>query len=399
MNKFTLSVFRSKNFLSLSWLAAFCLILIVFILPKYSSAQVFVPVLDQPNLAQNSITAAGVATLQQKESVLDAIAWSAAKIIISNMTNSIVNWINSGFEGSPAFVTDPEAFLIDVGDQIAGNFIAGTEIGFICEPFQLELRRALNFSFSSTFTRANYCRLSDVVSNVENFTKFTDGDFSRGGWNSWFEISQNPSNNPLGVYSAAKAEIVLRTARGQEIELAKLNWGQGFLSWRDCEVRDDQTGECIKYSEIKTPGSVIENQLSQTLGSGIRQLELADEFNEIIGALVGQLARTVLTDGLSSFSSGGRNYNSLGGQELTVSCYADKSSTTVGSPVRWSAFVYGGGTGQTSYLWSGSSPILGTIDSVVIVYDTPGIKTANVRVTKDGQNVFRTCYSEVNVTI
>lgn len=365
--------------------------------PDYFS--VSVPVLDNLNLIQNTTDAANTTALQQKESTLDAIQYAAAKVVINNITNSIVNWINSGFEGGPAFVTDPEAFLVDVGDQIAGNFIAGTEIDFLCEPFQLELRRALNIDISRNFVQANYCRLSDIVSNVENFTKFTDGDFTRGGWNSWFEISQNSYGNPLGVYNEGRAEIAIRTARGQEIELAKLNWGQGFLSWRDCLTRDSE-GECLTYSEIKTPGSVIEDQLSQTLGTGVRQLELADEINEIVGALVGQLAQTVLADGLSSFGSGGRNYNSIRSRDLTVSCYADRSSATVGQAVKWTAFVYGGsGQGTNSYLWSGTSPIFGTTESVSVVYSTPGSKTASVRVTRDGQNLFRNCYSEVQVSI
>ena len=62
-------------------------------------------------------------------------------------------------------------------------------------------------------------------------------------------------------------------------------------------------GECIKYGPTKTPGSVIESQLSNVLGSGLRQLELADEFDEMVGALVGQMVKNVVFGAQGLFQS------------------------------------------------------------------------------------------------
>lgn len=355
-------------------------------------------ILNQPAI---SIIAANETAQTNKEFTLDAIAVQAAKIVISNITSSIVTWINSGFEGGPAFVTNPSQFLTDISDQIAGNFIAGTELGFLCEPFSLDVRLALNLGYSSTFVDRNFCRLSDVISNTENFTKFTNGDFSQGGWDSWFEITQNPQNNPLGAYLAAQEELALRTARGQSIELTKLDWGKGFLSFRECIANDIETGECTEYGDIQTPGSVIESQLENTLGTGIRQLELADEINEIVGALVGQLARTVLTEGLSSFGGGGSSYGSLGSTEtspLAAWCAPDAITATIGENVRWTAMVFGGQRGTPSFLWSGDGSITGaTTATVNVIYSEPGLKSASVRVTKGGQNVFQRCNNAVSV--
>ncbi len=364
----------------------------------------FVPVLDSANLAQNSITAANTSAVTQKELVLDGIVTAAAKIVISNMTNSIVTWINSGFQGNPAFITNPESFFTDVADQIAGNFIAGTELGFLCEPFSLDIRIALAANYSSTYRQANYCRLSDVVSNTENFAKFTEGDFSRGGWDSWFEISQNPQNNPMGAYLSAQTELSIRTARGQSIKLLEANWGQGFLSYQEC-LAEDINGNCVEKGPIQTPGSVIESQLENTLGTGVRQLEIADEINEIVSALVGQLVQTVFTEGLSSFSSSGSNYNSLRSSAaapvstLRVTCSADRTNVAVGDTVTWRAYVYGGvGGGSTTYLWSGNGEVDGaTGDTVEVVYIEAGTRRASVRATKAGQNTFQACSNSVTV--
>jgi hypothetical protein len=55
-------------------------------------------------------TAFGVNSLFIKETVADGIAWAVAKLVVREMTTSIVNWINSGFKGNPAFVTDLGGF-------------------------------------------------------------------------------------------------------------------------------------------------------------------------------------------------------------------------------------------------------------------------------------------------
>ena len=48
-----------------------------------------------------------------KELTLDGIAWSLVKNVAQQMTSSIINWINSGFQGSPAFLTNLDRFLLD----------------------------------------------------------------------------------------------------------------------------------------------------------------------------------------------------------------------------------------------------------------------------------------------
>ncbi len=364
-------------------------------IPFNPSSAISVPAFDASNFAANSVTAVNTTVLEAKESVLDGILTAAMKIMIQSVTNSIVSWINSGFQGSPAFVTDPAGFLTDVADQVAGNFIAGTELGFMCEPFALDVRFALNLNYSSTFKNQIFCRLSDVIGNAENFAKFTAGDFSQGGWGSWFEITQNPQNNPLGAYIIAQEELTLRTARGQSIELKKLDWGKGFLSYREC-IRRDRNGECAEYGPIQTPGSVVESQLNNALFSGQRQLELADEINEIVGALIGQLAQTVLTQGLSSFGRSGSNNNLLE-TPLSASCSPDRTTAKVGENVLWRASVFGGKSGTPAYLWSGDESLAGTGATAVVAYATRGTKTATVQVTKGGEIIIQDCLANVSI--
>ena len=49
-----------------------------------------------------------------KEYVLDGLAWHIAKIMVQQITASTVQWINSGFSGSPSFLTNPEGYFANV---------------------------------------------------------------------------------------------------------------------------------------------------------------------------------------------------------------------------------------------------------------------------------------------
>lgn len=252
----------------------------------------------------SAITQMNTDTLTEKEICYDNIFYFAAKILINTMTKSIVSWINSGFQGSPSFVTNLDQFLLDAADQVAGQLILEElgELGeVLCSPFDLDIRLALAINYvSSNPTVQSDCRLSEVFDNVENgFNDFVGNNSGQGGWSTFFDVSVGPSNNPYDAYVRTEGEFNARITGKHNIDLTQTAWGRGFKSFVD-EVDN----------VIKTPGAVVENQLEHTLGSGIRQLELADEFNEIIGALIGQLIQKVMSEsGLlgagSSEDSGG----------------------------------------------------------------------------------------------
>jgi hypothetical protein len=105
----------------------------------------------------------------------------------------------------------------------------------------------------------------------------------------------------LSAQAGARARIV--NAQGEEIKL--LEFGDGFLSGEICEIVHGASSpreDCF----ITKPGKIIEEALSFNLDSGRQSLIAADEINEIIAALLGQLAQTVMTGaaGLLGLSDG-----------------------------------------------------------------------------------------------
>ncbi|OHA92559.1 MAG: hypothetical protein A2665_02405 [Candidatus Zambryskibacteria bacterium RIFCSPHIGHO2_01_FULL_46_30] len=218
----------------------------------------------------------------------DSIAIAIAKVALEQILQDTTDWVRNGFEGNPAYATDPAQFFTDIADNIAGEFIAGSDLGFLCSPFQTKIRLALQGYY--TQRRQFRCSLTDVVANIDAFYV----DFSEGGWDGWFAMTQNDSNNPYGAYLEAQIELDARIAKALGIQSQQLNWNSGFLSWSECRKVHEGTGKCLERGPVQTPGKVIESQLEGVLGSGVRQLELADEFDELVSALFVQLLKQVV---------------------------------------------------------------------------------------------------------
>jgi hypothetical protein len=269
-----------------------------------------------------------------KERVQDSIWSLMAKRAIRMITTSTVNWINNGFQGGPAYVTDLNGFLLDVADDQTSIFIERLGLTDLCSPWKLDIRIALAMRQAAPFDREIACTLSDIVANMDDFI---NGDFSQGGWAGWFELTTKPQNNPYGLYLMTASELDQRIAGTQQRQTQILDWGDGFLSYEECEDLPEGFGGPPRC-EIVTPGTVIENQLDHVLGTGVRQLELADEFNEVINALMQQLVVQVFTgvDGLRGVS---RSYG--GNPSYTNRLSATEDNTTIGNVIASSELEFG----------------------------------------------------------
>ena len=264
---------------------------------------------------------------------LSCIARTVAKIALDQITNSVVNWINSGFSGSPSFVTNPERFFTNVADNAAGEFIKGSALSFLCSPFQLKIRVAIARSYANRYN-APSCSLTGVVRNIHNFM---NGNFYSGGWPGFLAFTTMPTNNPYGalMYADLAVQYTVQTRVGaQQRELSLAN---GFLDFKQktkCQavvnpstvpqstantsVRQVGTGGAVAANQQgpalgsniyevcelthTTPGAVIGESLNGTFKSTYDSLNMADNFDEIISALITQLVTRTLQGGLLNLS-------------------------------------------------------------------------------------------------
>ncbi len=296
------------------------------------SGAMAIPVSDKAVTQSTATSAREEQTQSMKECLLDAVVSNLVNNFIKTFTASTVQWINSGFQGSPAFVTNPGEFFADYGDIVAGQMIQ--ELGpvgqILCSPFDLDIKIALSFGFglnlgSQPGRYSSYvgCRLSDVQANM--YRAFTSGVWGGStGWSNWISIS-HPRNNSMSVYLSTQDAFSTRLSAELGLKSQEINLGRGFLNFTECveysqiQVGPDnyEKGPCIR-EVTKTPGSVIEGQLQQALPSGLRKIEMADEIDEIMRALTDQLSQ-VLTKGV--FSGAG-----LLGQSQPSSRYGGKTA-------------------------------------------------------------------------
>lgn len=347
--------------------------------PFYARAQgLFVPVNVSLETAPTAVKrTADTTMLQVKGYVLDGLAWAIAKIMLQQVTVSVVNWINSGFEGSPAFLTNPGAFFADAADQVTGAFIANTgALSQLCSPFSVDIR--LNLALTSQpYNITRYaCTLNTVINNVKNSTVsvngnvsmngrniasggaggsiaggasmqgFMNGDFSQGGWPAFMAMTTQPQNNIYGAYLQAKSDLETQIANKQNSIRLDLTLGRGFMSWQKCKdvsvdeaqfaedtgfnlagpdyysgasnsltkKVDPKTGKTsYKNCETQTPGSVIAGSIDKSLGIPQDTLNIAGSLNQIIGALFAQLVSKVLSGGLAASSNYGYSGSATAG--------------------------------------------------------------------------------------
>ncbi|HEU4677403.1 MAG TPA: hypothetical protein VFS75_01640 [Candidatus Paceibacterota bacterium] len=263
---------------------------------------------DAASEAYNAVSSFAANYLQIKESTLDSIAWQLVNAVIKEMIKSTTDWVNHGFKGNPTFVQDINKFTRDVADQAVGNFIwKSDDLQFLCSPFALDVKIALDTQYRDTRNYQAQCTLTDVVKNVDGFL---NGDFLAGGWDGWFQMTQTPSNNPYGALLETSGVLQAKVAGNQDRQLALLSFGNGFMSMKDPTCKpspDNPDGFDESACPIVTPGTVIEDQLNNVLHKPGERLVVADEVNELLSALFSQLVSNVFSSagGLAGLNDSG----------------------------------------------------------------------------------------------
>jgi hypothetical protein len=305
-----MSFFRSHKWKSV-FLSGILVFAVILSLPSKANAQFFGGIVYDPTVNASIGISKGVDVAKW---AADGLAWYAAKIVVQKLTAQTVNWINSGFKGNPAYVTNPGQFFLGVADQTASAYLSdkSNAINALCSPFRAQVRLALVKNYLSS--NQNYsCTLGTLLNNYNSFTR----DFSQGGWDSWFTMTQTNQNNPYGSYVDTKNQLALEIGTQQNKYQQQLNWGQGFLSFETCRsgttyTKEDGSTDCDPANkQVSTPGSVINSQLEKSLGSGVDALNAADSVNEIVGALVTELFSKVvggIGNGLRGASGGNPNF-------------------------------------------------------------------------------------------
>ncbi|MDE2399483.1 MAG: hypothetical protein KGL67_00500 [Patescibacteria group bacterium] len=318
-------------------------------------------------------TSATTATNTTKEIVTEAlkeIVRVAAQRLLAQMTQSTVNWINTGFHGAPLFVENPGSFFADIGKTELRDFVNIVGYDSVNQPFGKSFALNAINSYRSTF--ANNAQYSfSKVTNDPVLLNHLRTNFSTGGWDAFLINSQFPQNNYLGsqmIYTDELARRLSGTNPTQtDIIKQTLAQGQGFLSPQKCltnpdynnlnnqfhkptfkcsppteDCSNDPTGNCVSREIIRckreestwdatnfcpnnpadgtpglvntTPGSVVASSIMKAVNVPIDKATLAgtvgNSLTDGLSAIFDALLNKLVSSGLNAITNPTHNTNS-----------------------------------------------------------------------------------------
>ncbi|MEI8337831.1 MAG: hypothetical protein WCF92_01640 [bacterium] len=323
---------------------------------------------------------------------LDAIGFCIANEMIRYIANSTIVWINSGFKGSPVFISNTGQFFKGIEQQELGNFVNGVAMGTLginlCQPFKVVVLTNTLGGYAGGRGNPLSCTLDKIKANYNQFTK---GNWNSGGFPGWFELIQQP-NNAIGATLAAKDQAYINITTKQNTAIIDLNWSKGYRDFDKCQDKSSvnpKTGKCANGQPATktTLGGYIENQVNARGAAGMNRLNIATSFDQVVSALVNELIKIAInkvfdTSGSTSGGySGGSSSSNASHTPLTISCSASSNTSyntgATLATVNWSTNT-SGGSGNFSYSWGGA--VIGNDQSVVTTYTTPGTKIATITV-------------------
>ncbi len=314
-----------------------------------------VPVTDADAIAEEKAA-------NQRENCLNGVAYAVAKGLLQQVTNKALNWVNTGFNGNPLYVRDIDSYLKTVSDQQVNNFLQ--RIPDQNPIFGNAIRSIITEQV--TGIRDGYVDKVMDTPQARAYQAFQE-DFSNGGW----EAFLNPQNNALRAVLESSDKLANNIATQSNNIQQELQRNNGFLDMKKCveyrtdAIQNSQTpatalsgrdlsqpsvstastlprtagningtspatalqgrdlskpsglvgsdDTCLRYETV-TPGSLIYSRIAEVTTSDVRQLEQADQINEVLGAFFDQLLNRLFSFGLNSLGSKkpAYTYNGLG---------------------------------------------------------------------------------------
>ena len=299
----------------------------------------------------------------------NGIAYTLAKNQLTSIARNTLNWVNSGFSGDPVYVQNVTLALQNVERSIVEPAIE--ELSYGAFPWgntfiQSRIERIANRSSYAGDTSLLSRTASDLANYIKNDFKYNSelseldnqriraesavrtfaNDFSSGGWTGWLSMIINDNNNYLGYQSRASRVLQEKVEEQQKALQTELEQNDGYYNQTECVKwqRYNEDGSPMKindygyggiggqfisasfgkenvYSNTKigdydvcvetkavTPGSNIKTRVDTTLGIPERQLEIADDVNDVLNSVFSVLLSVLQDQGLTGLSSGEYTY-------------------------------------------------------------------------------------------
>lgn len=250
----------------------------------------------------------------------DSIMFCIINEIITYITISTIQWINSGFDGNPVFIQNPGALFQRIAAQEAGNFIytaangvqraasAGVHqtLGTVAnQGYALTgaMRQGVTTGLVGYYN--NYAGMSGMSGNyVPPRPTLSNAQMMNRNFQGFGVQSQlyNPNNyNPYtGAYGPVAFNygpaMVSQMSRQQEISALQYQTSP-YYNFNQCPPGQERLydGSCKPNSILTTvPGKQVESELNARNMTKYIRTATANSFDAIITALVNQLMKVAI---------------------------------------------------------------------------------------------------------
>jgi len=228
--------------------------------------------------------------LVYKECILDGVTRKIAENISAEYTSQQLRAFNEGRGGNAQYLVNFPADFRPRRQAIVLERAQGEYIAPICEAFRNSVRRVAVREYlasENNVRRAFTCSLPRSTNERTAF--FNSQPLPDGVWyDMWFSAIQ-PQNNPLGIEASYYASIQRAIAEDDRNTRQMLDWGNGVFPLTD--NAEDPLAE-----RVLTPGYIIAQSVGQVISSGFRQLETANEIDQVVANLFGGLTTQLVAD-------------------------------------------------------------------------------------------------------
>lgn len=224
--------------------------LLLFSIPQ--KAEATAPVWDYLNgillglVEGSSVTTAGSTTINTgisiknlSQEIIRQILMAVAKKALQEITKSTVNWINSGFHGSPLFLENSGSFFEDIVKSEIKTMVDTFGYDSVRFPYGKDFAISTINTYKRTLENNLAYSLSNVMSDPVQLNNYRH-NFDVGGWNAFLVNTQYPQNNYLGFRMMLEEELARKISSSPGVNNAitkvkeTLQQGQGFLSPQIC---------------------------------------------------------------------------------------------------------------------------------------------------------------------
>jgi hypothetical protein len=267
--------------------------------------------------------------LVYKECVLDGVTVAMREAASGAIVRSVLDAANRGRGGSQEYTVRIPQEITERMDETLVEFFKEYDAESVCSPFKQQVKIAIAREYMKQTRDKNSTFRCSMDLSPDEFTAFLGGDTTVGGAKGLWDLFSNTRNDPWGSYINTSLEAMRRMNVERSSLLTQLDYGNGFYPREDLFEIPLENGKTKLERRTLTPGRVVADIMGQTVTSGYRQLENADEIDQIINALFSGITNQIITDI--------RGFKGLSEAKLGRPPYLDQLSAEASSRLRESA--------------------------------------------------------------